>query len=101
MVFGHFFLKSAMLAHLVGIICRGSSEKLCDHIAGKAGRVQVTLHQHRQRDCRVHMSSADVADEKHDKRQCATNNKRIAAAAENRQNKEKSAYILGKVGCIG
>lgn len=101
MVFGHFFLKSAMLAHRVGIICRGSAEKLRHYIAGKAGRVQVTLHQHRQRDCRVHISSADVTNEEHNKRQCATNNERVAATGENRQNEEKCTNVLGQVGCIG
>ncbi len=90
-----------MLAHLVCIIRRRTSKKLRYDITRKARCVQVALHQHSQRYCRVHMASTDATDEEHNKRQCTTDDEWVTAAGENRQNEEKCTNVLGQVGCVG
>ena len=45
------------------------------------------------------MAAADAANEKDGNRKSATNNQWVSSTAENRQNKEKSAYVFSKIGC--
>ena len=45
------------------------------------------------------MASADAANEKDRNRKSATDNQRVSSTAENRQNKEKCAYVFCEIGC--
>ena len=86
------------LAHLVRIIRRGATKKLYEDIRKEIARGNRAIHVHRQTDCRIDKSAADICNQVDDKGKATANNKRITIAREDNKKKEEGAEVLVEIG---
>ena len=94
----HFTFASHSLAHLVRIIRGGATKKLNKDIDKQIAARNRAIHVHRQTDCRIDKSAADICNQVDDKGKATANNKRITIAREDNKKKEEGAEVLVEIG---
>lgn len=84
--------------HLVGIIRGDTTKKLNEDIGKEVTHRDCAIHVHRQTDCRIDKSAADICNQVDDKGKATTNNKWVAVACEDNEKKEEGAEVLVEIG---
>ena len=86
------------LAHLIRIVRGGATEKLNEDITKEIAAGNRAIHVHRQTDCRIDKSAADICNQVDDKGKATTDNERIAIARKDDEKKEEGAEVLVEIG---
>ena len=94
----HFTFASHLFTHLVGIIRGDTTKKLNEDIDKEVTHRDRTIHVHRQTDCRIDKSAADICNQVDDEGEAATNNERITIARKDDEKKEEGAEVLVEIG---
>jgi len=85
------------LAHLVRIVCGGATKKLNEDIRKEIAYGNRAIHVHRQTDCRIDKSAADICNQVDNERKATTNNERVAIARKDDEKKEEGAEVLVEI----
>lgn len=96
-LFTSFHIVSHSLAHLVRIIRRGTTEKLYEDIDKQITHRDRAIHVHRQTDCRIDKSAADICNQVDDEREATADNEWIAVAGKDDEKKEEGAEVLVEI----